>query len=331
MSIDILFPVILLISLALIFDFINGFHDAANSVSTVIATGTLKPKTAIILACIFNVVGLFIFHLSIAATIGKGIVDPIFVDFYVIGAALIGAIVWNLITWAVGLPSSSSHALIGGVVGAILAKVGWIGIIPAGLEKIGAFIIISPVIGLILGFSLNWILKHTMSHKAESIIYRYGQIISSCMYSIGHGSNDAQKTAGIIFLILIAGGLMQKTDDIPYWVAVISFVVMGLGTLAGGWRIIRTMGYKITKLKQRGGFSAEVAGSAMLFASAALGIPVSTTHTITGSIVGVGLSETKKVKWKTIRKIVFAWFLTIPAAGLLSASFYIFTKILFKS
>lgn len=321
-------PIIFLICLALAFDFINGFHDAANSISTVIATGTLKPRTAVILAGIFNIVGLFIFHLSIAATIGKGIVDPVFVDFYVIGAALASAIVWNLITWAVGLPSSSSHALIGGVIGAVVAKVGWIGVIPEGIEKVAAFIIISPIVGLILGYSLNWILKRIVPHKAESVLYRHGQIISSCLYSIGHGANDAQKTAGIIFLILIAGGLMQKTDDIPYWVAMISFLVMGLGTLAGGWRIIRTMGYKITKLKQRGGFSAEVAGSTMLFTSAALGIPVSTTHTITGSIVGVGLSETKKVKWKTIRKIVFAWFLTIPAAGVIAASFYIFTKIL---
>lgn len=328
---ELLIPVIALIGLALLFDYINGFHDAANSVATVIATGTLSPRTAIILACFFNIVGLFIFNLSIAATIGKGMVDPNVVDLYVIGGGLIGAIAWNLITWFYGLPSSSSHALIGGVVGAVLAKVGWSGVIPEGLEKIAAFIILSPLVGMGLAVAINWIVKKVFpTNSAEGKLYRWGQIVSSSLYSIGHGANDAQKTAGVIFLILVAGGLLPATAGVPYWVAVVSFVVMGLGTLAGGWRIINTMGYKITELKQRGGFSAEMAGSAMLFTAAGLGVPVSTTHTITGAIVGVGMSENKgKIKWKTIRTIFLAWVLTIPAAAIIGASFHTFLHMVF--
>lgn len=321
---ELLLPVLVLIALALAFDFINGFHDAANSVATVIATNTLTPRMAILLACIFNIVGLFIFHLGIAATIGKGMVDPAVVDFFVIGAGLSGAIVWNLITWWYGLPSSSSHALIGGVVGAAIAKAGLSVVIVSGVAKIAAFIVLSPLIGLMLAFAVNWSLKTFLPNvKPKDRMYKWGQIISSSLYSIGHGSNDAQKTAGIIFLILVAGGYMTATDAVPYWVAVVSFVVMGLGTLAGGWKIIKTMGYKITELKPRGGFSAEMAGSTMLFTSAAMGIPVSTTHVITGSIIGVGASEDKKIKWKVLRSIFAAWALTIPAAAAIAASMFV--------
>lgn len=322
---DILWPVILLVGLALVFDFINGFHDAANSVATVIATGTLKPKQAVVLAFIFNIVGLFIFHLAVAATIGKGIIDPSIVDFNLIAAGLIGAISWNLITWAFGLPSSSSHALIGGVVGAAIAKAGSFDpIVWAGMNKTLLFIVISPLAGMALAAALAFILRRIFPNvKPGNKMYRYGQIISSSLYSIGHGANDAQKTAGIIFLVLIAGGLLSAESDIPYWVAAISFLVIGLGTLAGGWRIIHTMANKITDLKPRGGFAAEMAGSIMLFTSSGLGIPVSTTHAITGSIVGSGAVENAgKIQWGTLRNIVIAWVLTIPAAAIIGGLLY---------
>lgn len=322
---EMLLPVLLLIALALAFDFINGFHDAANSISTVVATKTLTPRNAIILACLFNVVGLFIFHLGIAATIAKGMVLPSAVDLYVIAAGLIGAIVWNLITWYKGLPSSSSHALIGGVVGAVIAKAGFDAVIIEGITKIAAFIVLSPLIGMILSIIIGFIIAKALPKIApDSKVYRYGQIVSSSLYSIGHGSNDAQKTAGVIFLILVAGGFLPATATVPYWVAVVSFIVMGLGTLAGGWKIIKTMGYKITDLKPRGGFAAETGGSIMLFLSSFLGIPVSTTHTITGAIVGVGVTENAgKIKWKTLRRIFIGWLATIPVSAIIAASVYV--------
>ncbi|MDI9313996.1 MAG: inorganic phosphate transporter [Hydrotalea sp.] len=321
----ILLTTIVLIGIALAFDFTNGFHDAANSVSTIIGTGTLKPRTAILLAAFFNFIGLFVFQLHVAATIGKGMVTPSVVDFAVIGGALAGAIAWNMITWWYGLPSSSSHALIGGVVGAAIMKGGLSVVLLSGLSKIALFIIISPMIGFILAALISFALQYLLPKvKDNAKAYRIGQILSSSLYSIGHGTNDAQKTAGVIFLILISGGYMQAADGIPYWVAMVSFLVIALGTLAGGWRIINTLAYKITDLKPRGGFSAEFGGSIMLFTSSSLGIPVSTTHIITGAIVGVGsIEKNAKINWSIVKTILICWCLTIPSAGAMGALFYL--------
>lgn len=318
--------IISLILLALVFDFINGFHDAANSIATIVATETLTPRQAVVLACIFNIIGLFIFDLHIAATIGKGIVDPNIVDLATIFGALTGAIIWNLITWYYGLPSSSSHALIGGIIGSAVAKAGFDIVILSGITKVAIFIILSPIIGFCLAFILIIILKFCLKYiDSYSLFYRRLQIITCSLYSIGHGSNDAQKTAGVIFLILVAGGIMNSNENVPYWVAVISFIVMGLGTLAGGWRIVETMGKKLARLDPRNGVAAEAAGSTLLFLTSSLGIPVSTTHCITGSILGAGAADDKKIiGWKVMKRIGMAWIITIPCSAILSACFYEF-------
>jgi PiT family inorganic phosphate transporter len=317
--------VILLVALALVFDFTNGFHDAANSIATVVATGTLTPKQAVVMAAICNFAVMFVVSLSVAATVGKGIVSPSAVDLYVIFGALGGAISWNIITWYFGLPTSSSHALIGGLIGAVVAKSGTSPLIWEGLSKTLIFIVASPCIGFMLGAGLNTIMRNVFSNnesESQKKYWRWGQIASSAFYSMGHGANDAQKTAGIIWLILIAGGITTAASPIPMWAVWCSFVAMGLGTLAGGWRIVQTLGFKLTHLEPRGGFTAEVGGGTMLFVATALGIPVSTTHTITGSILGVGASQADpKVKWKKASEIVLAWVLTIPAAGFLGAAF----------
>jgi len=318
---------ILLVMLALAFDFMNGFHDAANSIATVVSTGVLKPWQAVLWAAFFNVVAIFFFHLSVAATVGKGIVDPAFVDNQLIFGALAGAIAWNLITWYYGIPSSSSHALIGGLIGAALAKAGTAPLMAPGILKTAAFIFISPLLGMLLGSLLmvlvSWICFH-QSPKRVDKWFRRLQLLSSAAYSLGHGGNDAQKTMGIIWLLLIAGGVTTK-DHLPVWVVISCFVAIGLGTMFGGWRIVKTMGQRITKLKPVGGFAAETGGAITLFVATFAGIPVSTTHTITGAIVGVGAAQrTSAVRWGVAGNIVIAWIVTIPAsAGIAALSWWI--------
>lgn len=278
-----------LVLVALVFDFMNGFHDAANSIATVVSTGVLKPQQAVAFAAAFNVIAYFIFHLKVAQTVGKGTIDPEIVDHYVVFGALIGAIGWNVITWHYGIPSSSSHALIGGLVGAAVAKSGWGSLNIDGLMKTVAFIFISPLLGFILGslimLGVSWMYFRTAPSKVDRRFRRL-QLLSAGLYSLGHGGNDAQKTIGIIWMLLIASGYASATSNAPpSWVIGACYLSMGLGTLFGGWRIVRTMGQKITKLKPVGGFCAESGGAITLFIASFLGIPVSTTHTITGAIV----------------------------------------------
>jgi PiT family inorganic phosphate transporter len=315
--------VVLLVVLALAFDFMNGFHDAANSIATVVSTGVLKPHQAVAFAAFFNIVAIFIFQLKVATTIGKGTIDPAIVDHIVIFGALVGAIAWNLITWYYGIPSSSSHALIGGLVGAALAKSGPGALITSGVLKTVAFIFVSPLLGFILGtllmVAVSWLFFRTTPRKVDKWFRRL-QLLSAGLYSLGHGGNDAQKTIGIIWMLLIAAGLSQSSDPIPIWVVVCCYVAIGLGTMFGGWRIVKTMGQKITKLKPVGGFCAETGGAITLFLATALGIPVSTTHTITGAIVGVGSSRKfSAVRWGVAGGIVWAWILTIPCSALFAA------------
>jgi len=324
--------VISLILLALIFDFTNGFHDAANSIATVVATGTLTATQAVVMAAICNFISMFIMNLSVAATIGKGIVVPSAIDLYVIAGALCGAISWNMITWYFGLPTSSSHALIGGIIGSVVAIGGANNLLWEGLGKTLIFIVASPCIGFILGAGINTIIRNLLPETTEKQLrfFRWAQISSAAFYSLGHGSNDAQKTAGIIWLILIVSGFVSTASNIPMWAVWCSFIAMGLGTLAGGWRIVQTLGFKLTRLDSRGGFMAETGGGMMLFIASGLGIPVSTTHTITGSILGVGASQSEpKVKWKKAQEILIAWILTIPAAGFLAAAFEIMFREIF--
>ena len=320
MSIEIL---VLLIALALVFDFINGFHDAANSIATVVSTGVLKPQLAVAWAAFFNVVAIFIFQLKVASTIGKGIIDPSIVDHYVIFGALVGAITWNLVTWIFGIPSSSSHALIGGLIGAALAKSGTGSLVSSGIAKTVAFIFLSPLLGFIFGTALMiavaWIFRRFSPRRIDKW-FRRMQLVSASFYSLGHGGNDAQKTIGIIWMLLIAGGMTQSDAPIPVWVIVACYVTIGMGTLFGGWRIVKTMGQRITKLRPVGGFCAETGGAITLFLATALGIPVSTTHTITGAIVGVGsVQKLSAVRWAVAGNIVWAWVLTIPASALIAA------------
>ena len=319
-----LWMVATLVLVALVFDFMNGFHDAANSIATVVSTGVLKPQQAVVFAAAFNVIAYFIFHLKVAQTVGKGTIDPGIVDHYVIFGALVGAIGWNVITWYYGIPSSSSHALIGGLVGAALAKSGWSSLNIDGLLKTIAFIFISPLLGFILGslfmLGVSWLYFRTAPSKVDRRFRRL-QLLSAGLYSLGHGGNDAQKTIGIIWMLLIAGGYASATaTEPPIWVIVCCYVAIGLGTLLGGWRIVRTMGQKITKLKPVGGFCAETGGAMTLFFASALGVPVSTTHTITGAIVGVGAAQkASAVRWGVAGNIVWAWVLTIPASAFMAA------------
>src|SRR5215216_6105733 len=311
--------VIGLVIVALAFDFMNGFHDAANSIATVVSTRVLKPYQAVLLAAFFNFLAVFIFHLSVASTIGKGIIDQGIVDHYVVFGALVGAIAWNLLTWYYGIPSSSSHALIGGIVGAGVAKAGTWALIPSGILKTVAFIFISPLIGFVLGAALllliSWLFRRSTPSRVDRLFRRL-QLISSSMYSLGHGGNDAQKTIGIIWMLLVAAGYTGSADPVPIWVVVACYVTIGMGTLFGGWRIVRTMGQRITKIRPVGGFCAELSGSAALFLATALGIPVSTTHTITGSIVGVGsVQNISAVRWGVAGNLLWAWILTIPCSA----------------
>jgi len=314
--------VIGLVLVALAFDFMNGFHDAANSIATVVSTRVLTPYQAVALAAFFNFAALFVFHLNVATTIGRGIVDQGVVDHYLIFGALIGAISWNLITWWYGIPSSSSHALVGGLVGAAVAKAGTWALIPSGILKIVAFIFISPLLGMLMGallmLAVSWLFVRATPSRVDRWFRRL-QLVSASAYSLGHGGNDAQKTAGIIWMLLIASGYLAAKDPIPYWVVIACYVTIALGTLFGGWRIVKTMGQRITKLKPVGGFCAETGGAVTLFATAMLGIPVSTTHTITGAIVGVGAAQhASAVRWGVAGTIVWAWILTIPCSAFIA-------------
>ncbi|ATF83997.1 inorganic phosphate transporter [Burkholderia gladioli] len=314
-----------LVLVALVFDFMNGFHDAANSIATVVSTGVLKPQQAVAFAAMFNVIAYFVFHLKVAQTVGKGTIDPSIVDHYVVFGALVGAIGWNIITWYYGIPSSSSHALIGGLVGAAVAKSGWGSLNLDGLMKTVAFIFISPLLGFVLGslfmLGVSWLYFRTPPSKVDRRFRRL-QLVSAGLYSLGHGGNDAQKTIGMIWMLLIATGYASTTADAPpVWVIAACYLSMGLGTLFGGWRIVRTMGQKITKLKPVGGFCAELGGALTLFSASWMGIPVSTTHTITGAIVGVGATrKLSAVRWGVAGNIIWAWVLTIPASALIAAA-----------
>jgi len=315
--------VIALVLVALAFDFMNGFHDAANSIATVVSTRVLKPYQAVILAAFFNFAALFIFHLSVAATVGRGIIDQGIVDHFVVFGALVGAITWNLITWWYGIPSSSSHALIGGLCGAAVAKAGTWALIPAGLLKTIAFILVAPMMGLVLGallmLAVSWLFVRSTPSRVDRWFRRL-QLVSASLYSLGHGGNDAQKTAGIIWMLLIAAGYLGTKDPLPMWVVASCYVTIALGTAFGGWRIVKTMGQRITKLRPVGGFCAETGGAAMLFIATHFGIPVSTTHTITGAIVGVGAAQNvSAVRWGIAGNIVWAWVLTIPCSAFIAA------------
>ena len=311
-----------LITVALAFDFMNGFHDAANGISTVVSTRVLKPYQAVIIAALMNFIAVFIFHLSVATTVGKGIIDQGIVDHYVVLGALIGAISWNIITWYYGIPSSSSHALIGGLVGAGVAKAGTWALIPAGILKTVAFIFISPFLGFLIGsllyLAISWMFVRSTPSRVDRIFRRL-QLFSSSLYSLGHGGNDAQKTIGIIWMLLIAGGYTGTADPVPGWVVIACYVTIGLGTMFGGWRIVKTMGQRITKIRPPSGFCAELSGSITLFLATGLGIPVSTTHTITGSIVGVGSAQSvSAVRWGLAGNILWAWILTIPCSAFIA-------------
>jgi PiT family inorganic phosphate transporter len=308
--------------LALAFDFMNGFHDAANSIATVVSTNVLKPWQAVLWAAFFNVVAWAFFELAVAATVGKGIVEPLSVDSRVIFGALIGAVAWNLITWYYGIPSSSSHALIGGLIGAVLPKAGLEPLLWPGILKTAAFILVAPLLGMTLGALLmllvSWICFRHPPRRVDRWFRRL-QLVSSAAYSLGHGGNDAQKTMGIIWLLLIANGI-TTADRLPTWVVMSCFLAIGLGTAFGGWRIVKTMGQRITKLKPVGGFAAETGGAITLFMATHFGIPVSTTHTITGAIIGVGAARgTQGVRWAVAGNIVIAWILTIPASAAIAA------------
>jgi PiT family inorganic phosphate transporter len=322
----------LLIFVALAFDFMNGFHDGANSISTIVATGALTPRQAVAFAAFFNFAALWIFHLKVAATVGKGTVDPQFVDHYVIFGALCGALAWNIITWYYGIPSSSSHALIGGLVGATVANAGGIApIIWSGFGKILIFIIVSPLVGFLIGgllmVSVAWAFRN-MSQKQAGRWFNKAQLVAAAAYSLGHGGNDAQKTIGIIWLLLItAGAATADVSTLPNWVIYSCYGAIAWGTYLGGWRIVKTMGSKITRLTPVSGSCASMSGALSLALATLGGVPVSTTHTITGAIVGVGMAQdVKAVRWAVTLNLVVAWVLTIPAAGLMAAIFWAFGR-----
>jgi PiT family inorganic phosphate transporter len=318
---------IIVITLVLIFDFINGFHDSANSIATIVSTKVLSPLKAVMLAAFFNFVAVFIFSLNVATTMGKGVINPDVINLTVIAAALVAAITWNLITWWLGLPSSSSHTLVGGLIGATLIKAGVGALVFSGILKIVLFIFISPIVGMILAYTISIVLlnlfKKFSPHKVDKWSRRF-QLVSASLFSLGHGGNDAQKSMGIIWVALIVTGFAVKTDPIAMWIVFSCHAVIALGTLMGGWRIIKTMGQKISKLKPFEGVCAETAGSLALFGATELGIPVSTTHTITGAIMGTGLRKgLQAIKWSVTTKILWAWILTIPISAILGMLIYL--------
>ena len=313
----------IVIALVLLFDFINGFHDSANSIATVVSTKVLSPFSAVLLASVFNFVAFLVFPLRVATTMGKGVIDPDVINLSVIAAALIAAILWNLLTWWWGLPSSSSHTLVGGLVGAAVASSGVGSVIVAGVLKIVIFIVIAPLLGMIMSFLISAFVIYLVKNHSPSSVdkhFRRLQLLSAAAFSLGHGGNDAQKSMGIIWVALFVSGLVAKTDKIDLWIVLIMSGSNSIGTLFGGWRIVKTMGQKITKLKPFEGFCAETAGALTLFGATHFGIPVSTTHTITGAIIGVGARKgASAVKWGVTTNIFWSWILTIPISGLVGA------------
>lgn len=325
--------IVFLIALALLFDFLNGFHDSANSIATIVSTRVLTPQKAVLWAAFFNVLALFVFGQHVAKTIGKGIVDINIIDNHLILGALMGACLWNILTWYFGLPTSSSHALIGGLIGSAIVKAGPSGLVTSGITKTVVFIFISPTVGLILGVTcgvaVSWIFKKRTPQQMDGL-FRKGQLLSAALYSLGHGGNDAQKTMGIIASLLFSAGLMGDKFEIPIWVAAAAHIAIGLGTMFGGWRIVKTMGQKVAKLRPMDGFCAETGAAATLFISSMFGVPVSTTHTITGAIMGVGsLKRVSAVRWGMAGKIIWAWILTIPCSAAISALTYLSARLFF--
>ena len=326
-------PVLIgLIAVALLFDFLNGLHDAANSIATIVSTRVLRPQYAVFWAAFFNFIAFMVFGLHVANTIGTGIVDPGIIDAQVIFAALVGAIVWNVVTWALGIPSSSSHALIGGLLGAGLAKAGLSAAVWSGVIKTLLAIVLSPLIGFLLALLLVAIVSWASVRSTPFAVdraFRVLQFVSASLYSLGHGGNDAQKTMGIIAVLLYSQGYLGSEFSVPFWVVISCQAAMALGTLMGGWRIVRTMGLRITKLNPMQGFCAETGGAATLFAATFMGVPVSTTHTITGAIVGVGAARrVSAVRWNVASSIVYAWVITIPAAAIVAAATWWAVKLL---
>jgi len=321
-----LIAIIFLVVLALFFDFLNGFHDAANSIATIVATRVLSPRYAVVWAAFFNFIAFAVFGLHVAGTIGKGIVDIAQVDSYIIFGTLMGACSWNLITWYFGIPSSSSHALVGGLIGSALVKAGPAALVMKGIMKTVAFIVISPLVGMLLGLTLGLIVYNLFARSTPSKVdhlFRKGQLLSAAAYSLGHGGNDAQKTMGIIAGLLFSAGYLGTEFHIPLWIVLACHATIALGTMSGGWRIVKTMGNKLSKLRPVDGFCAEFGASMVLFGASAIGVPISTTHTITGAIVGVGtLKGIRAVKWGIAGQIVWAWIFTIPAAAIISAACY---------
>jgi PiT family inorganic phosphate transporter len=311
--------VVFLVVVALAFDFLNGFHDAANSIATIVSTGAMRPHHAVVWAAFFNFIAFLVFGVAVATTIGRGIIDPAVVDHRVVFGALVGAIVWNLITWYYGIPSSSSHALVGGLAGAAVTKGGVGTLVASGFLKTAAAIVLSPAFGFLLAATLmiavSWIFRRATPRRVDRW-FRSLQFVSAAAYSLGHGGNDAQKTMGIIWMLLIAAEYASQADPLPFWVVISCQAAMGLGTLFGGWRIVKTMGMRITKLRPQGGFCASASGAVTLFLATGLGIPVSTTHTITGAIVGVGsVRQLSAVRWGVAGSIVWAWIFTIPCSA----------------
>ena len=317
--------IIFLVALALAFDFLNGFHDSANSIATVVSTRVLTPRQAVLWAAFFNFIAFLIFPLNVAGTIGKGIIDISIMDYQIIFATLIGACIWDLMTWYVGLPTSSSHALMGGLIGAALVKAGSGSLVSKGIIKTVVFIFVSPLVGFLLAFSFGvaiyWICRNRAPSQVDHF-FRKGQLLSAALYSLGHGGNDAQKTMGIITGLLLSAGVITKFQ-VPLWVVLSCHASIALGTMFGGWRIVKTMGQRVAKLRPFDGFCAESAAATSIFLASGLGIPVSTTHTISGSIMGVGsLRRLTAVRWGVAGKIVWAWILTIPCAAVISALTY---------
>ena len=314
--------VVFLVVVALAFDFMNGFHDAANSIATIVSTGAMRPHHAVVWAAFFNFVAFLVFGVAVATTIGRGIIDPAIVDHRVVFGALVGGIAWNVITWYYGIPSSSSHALVGGLAGAAVTKGGVGTLVASGFLKTAAAIVLSPAFGFLLAAALMiaaaWVFRRATPRRVDRW-FRGAQFVSAAAYSLGHGGNDAQKTMGIIWMLLIAAGYATQADPLPFWVVISCQAAMGLGTLFGGWRIVKTMGMRITKLRPQGGFCASASGAVTLFLATGLGIPVSTTHTITGAIVGVGsVRRLSAVRWGLAGSIVWAWLFTIPCSAFIA-------------
>ena len=323
--------VVFIVLVALVFDFINGFHDAANSIATVVSTRVLTPLQAVVWAAFFNFVAAFGFGVHVATTVGKGVVHADIVDQWVILAGLVGAIAWDLITWWWGLPTSSSHALIGGFAGAAVVKAGFGSLVVSGLVKIGVFMVLAPLIGFVVGFLMMlltmWVFRRQTPGRVDRV-FRRGQLLSAAAYSLGHGTNDAQKTMGIIAVLLFSTGHLTGDFYVPFWVVMAAHASLALGTMAGGWRIVRTMGMRITKLRPVGGFSAETAGAVTLIGTAMAGIPVSTTQTIAGAIMGVGaIQRFSAVRWGVAGRILWAWILTIPASALVAAATWLLLRL----